>query len=379
MRYSWSALSAMVAVAGLAQADVLISNLPAPAGGGTFLSPAFLKEAAFRVPTGAGFRFTSATLRVTTPSTDNQPRVELWQGNASNALTFVARLETGTIPAIAPFDLVCEARSPVELERGGIYWIRVTATAGSFSWTGTADVVPTGVMTHVTYVNQGLPSATENYYSVEGEIVEHCIDFDRTPGSDGVIGNFDDLLIVAPTTFGAQAGQQTTQWAVQGVDFRPQPPVQDANEILNDDTFGPNPGSGVNILTSSSAGGGTITAVFTRPVYSVSLIAGIAGGLSDIVEIFDQSGALIDSAVGDSTRVVLRSNRPIGRMVVRGSVGLGIPAIDDLCMRFALPLSCEADFSGSSDPNSPLYGVPDGIVDASDFFYYLDRFVEGCP
>lgn len=379
MRYSRSALSAMVAVAGLAQADVLISNLPAPAGGGTFLNSAFLKEAAFRVPTGAGFRFTSVTLQVESPSADNLPRVELWKGDAVSAQTFVARLETGAIPAISPFEVVCEARSPVELDRGGIYWIRVTASTGSFVWKGTANVLPTGVLAHVAYLNQGLPSSVENYYSVEGEIVEHCIDFDRTPGSDGVIGNFDDLVIVAPTFFAAQAGQQTTQWAVQGVDFRPQPPVEDVNEILNDDSFGPNPGSGVNILTSSSAAGGTITAVFTRPVYSVSLIAGIADGLSDIVEIFDQSGALIDSAVGDSTRVVLRSNRPIGRMVVRGTSGLSIPAIDDLCMRFALPLSCAADLSGSSDPNSPLYGVPDGIVDASDFFYYLDRFVQGCP
>ncbi|MBX3364962.1 MAG: hypothetical protein KF866_09375 [Phycisphaeraceae bacterium] len=38
-----------------------------------------------------------------------------------------------------------------------------------------------------------------------------------------------------------------------------------------------------------------------------------------------------------------------------------------------------ADLSGSSDPNDPAYGVPDGQIDASDFFYYLDRFVAGCP
>ncbi len=38
-----------------------------------------------------------------------------------------------------------------------------------------------------------------------------------------------------------------------------------------------------------------------------------------------------------------------------------------------------ADLSGSSDPNDPAYGVPDGALDASDFFYYLDIFVAGCP
>ncbi|MCC6285681.1 MAG: hypothetical protein IT439_10365 [Phycisphaerales bacterium] len=36
---------------------------------------------------------------------------------------------------------------------------------------------------------------------------------------------------------------------------------------------------------------------------------------------------------------------------------------------------CPADLTGSSDPNDPAYGVPDGMVDASDFFYYLDQFV----
>jgi hypothetical protein len=38
----------------------------------------------------------------------------------------------------------------------------------------------------------------------------------------------------------------------------------------------------------------------------------------------------------------------------------------------------EGDLTGSSDPNDPAYGLPDGALDAADFFYYLDRFVEGC-
>ncbi|MCC6285792.1 MAG: endonuclease/exonuclease/phosphatase family protein [Phycisphaerales bacterium] len=37
----------------------------------------------------------------------------------------------------------------------------------------------------------------------------------------------------------------------------------------------------------------------------------------------------------------------------------------------------EADVSGSSDVNNPMYGVPDGLVDSSDFFYFLDQFVAG--
>lgn len=38
---------------------------------------------------------------------------------------------------------------------------------------------------------------------------------------------------------------------------------------------------------------------------------------------------------------------------------------------------CAPDLSGSVDPNNPAFGVPDGVVDAIDFFYYLDRFAAG--
>jgi hypothetical protein len=38
---------------------------------------------------------------------------------------------------------------------------------------------------------------------------------------------------------------------------------------------------------------------------------------------------------------------------------------------------CPADLTGSSDPNDPTYGQPDGILDAADFFYFLDQFAAG--
>ncbi len=38
---------------------------------------------------------------------------------------------------------------------------------------------------------------------------------------------------------------------------------------------------------------------------------------------------------------------------------------------------CPADLTGSSDPRERTYGVPDLDVDADDFFYFLDRFVDG--
>lgn len=46
-------------------------------------------------------------------------------------------------------------------------------------------------------------------------------------------------------------------------------------------------------------------------------------------------------------------------------------------LQFVSERTCVADLSGSSDPNDPGYGVPDGTIDASDFFFYLDQFALG--
>lgn len=44
---------------------------------------------------------------------------------------------------------------------------------------------------------------------------------------------------------------------------------------------------------------------------------------------------------------------------------------------FVHEVPCPADLTGSIDPNDPGYGVPDGVVDANDFFFYLDLFSAG--
>ncbi|MFG0327423.1 MAG: choice-of-anchor B family protein [Phycisphaerales bacterium JB037] len=37
------------------------------------------------------------------------------------------------------------------------------------------------------------------------------------------------------------------------------------------------------------------------------------------------------------------------------------------------------DLTGSSDPNDPSFGTPDSDCDGDDFFFYLDLFSQGCP
>jgi hypothetical protein len=46
--------------------------------------------------------------------------------------------------------------------------------------------------------------------------------------------------------------------------------------------------------------------------------------------------------------------------------------------QFAADNLAVADLTGSSDPNDPGYGTPDGTIDIADFFFYLDQFVVGC-
>lgn len=46
--------------------------------------------------------------------------------------------------------------------------------------------------------------------------------------------------------------------------------------------------------------------------------------------------------------------------------------------QFASGNAAVADVTGSADPNDSAYGVPDGVIDAADFFYFLDAFSVGC-
>ena len=42
------------------------------------------------------------------------------------------------------------------------------------------------------------------------------------------------------------------------------------------------------------------------------------------------------------------------------------------------PAACPADLTTGAIPGQPGYGVPDGIVNNDDFFYYLTLFAAGC-
>ncbi len=58
------------------------------------------------------------------------------------------------------------------------------------------------------------------------------IDFESFPGPDGQLGTMDDVPIIAPALFVDQPQQITTQYATLGIEFLPDPPMNDKSESL---------------------------------------------------------------------------------------------------------------------------------------------------
>ncbi len=153
------------------------------------------------------------------------------------------------------------------------------------------------------------------------------INFDVLPGPDNQLGTPDDVPIVAPSTFAAQTLQLTNEFTALGIDFTPNPPIQNQNEVLIATSFTTPPTyTAPNIFASS--GTLPIEATFSVPVRRVRALVGISGG-ADTLEIYDAAGALLGSMEGDDVEVELSSTTPIVRFVVRATVGT-TPAIDNL-------------------------------------------------
>jgi len=77
----------------------------------------------------------------------------------------------------------------------------------------------------------------------------------------------------------------------------------------------------------------------------------------------------------DFVAVLAGDGPPIRSVVIAGSAEPTAQLfLDGMALLIAADSGCEADLSGSSDPNDPAYGEPDGNADASDFFYFLDQF-----
>jgi hypothetical protein len=161
------------------------------------------------------------------------------------------------------------------------------------------------------------------------------VDFEKYPGLDGKLGTPDDVPITAPSFFDIQFEQQTTQFASLGIEFLPNPPQQNQNEILNDTTFTRTVGSSRNLLSTlrGQYAFGPIEARFSGPVYELKMAIGLGDELSvrpNLLEIFDGSSNLISSVVGSDEFVTLTSAVPIARFRVTATSIENQAAIDDV-------------------------------------------------
>lgn len=117
---------------------------------------------------------------------------------------------------------------------------------------------------------------------------------------------------------------------------------------------------------------GTINGVVVIPDFPVNF------NLHDLN--YDGTLTTADSPIGSACRADLTSSTD------PNDPGYGVPDglinIDDFFYfldQFVASNLNVVDLSGSSDPMNPEYGVPDGRINIDDFFYYLDLFVLGCP
>jgi hypothetical protein len=367
---------ALVACAGAAAcADNLISNLLAADSSNTLFGPGsstVYKAAGFRVPFYSTYVFDAATLKMDFDEpVRGDARVSLWRGVGTPQIE-ITELFGGPEVGVGSFTYVTPV--PVTLDPGQTYWLRVEAASGStgnFRWIATA-AAPSGELLNAGYVFNGDTSTVLNKYRIDGVLQRMCINFTTLPGPDGMHGTLDDVLNVAPPTFIQQTNQLSNEFAFHGIRFLGG--TDNRNEVLSDAFFGGNAGSSPNLLASESPQ--IIEIRFDRPVYGIECVFG-QGAIDgdDRLSLFDNMGGQIATFSGQNVPMSYHSNTEIFTLRAFALGSGAFAALDDLCVIFEPPPPCAADLTGSSDPNDPSYGVPDGTADAADFFYFLDQFV----
>jgi len=196
------------------------------------------------------------------------------------------------------------------------------------------------------------------------------IDFEFFPGPDGILRTADDEVVDAPRHFSLQTSQLTTQYASLGIEFVPNPPLENRNEILDDTSFRRNTGSSPNLVSTLRLAPnipgprhlyGPIEALFTVPIRHLSMAVGLwdEGG-PNLLEIFDEDGNVIDRITGFDEVVTLDSNVDIRSFTVSAVSAQSQASIDDVS--FAMrPVEIEIDIRPWSDTN-PVNPMSKGVI-----------------
>ncbi|MBX3364150.1 MAG: hypothetical protein KF866_05230 [Phycisphaeraceae bacterium] len=146
--------------------------------------------------------------------------------------------------------------------------------------------------------------------------------------------------------------------------------------------FGPSVG-GIEIDTSTGTlyglrdqAGGTRLVILDKVTGFQTDIGPLGAGIVDCDGLAYDAHTDTLYTIDDSTDTLYTINKFTGQATAIGRVSVPVGASYGMAAG-STPVVCVADMSGSSDPNDPAYGVPDGQIDSADFFYFLDQFVAG--
>ncbi len=137
------------------------------------------------------------------------------------------------------------------------------------------------------------------------------------------------------------------------------------------------PGGEVAFADVTSAAEGT--AAYTVTGAACTLLGGQP--CTDTIDLADSDPTQIESFEGVLTIeggvVTFTATFSMAMPLDPDNPSNGTLSVDSVVV--ARGIACAVDITGSSSPSSPSYLVPDGIVDAEDFFAFLGLFAAGDP
>lgn len=128
--------------------------------------------------------------------------------------------------------------------------------------------------------------------------------------------------------------------------------------------------------------GGAWTGTYAEGVSHASFGLNVPDGRIDL---YVAGGIWGQSGFCNAMQIVKHCDADFSTTAIAGTPGFGVPNgllnNDDFFYflgRFAENDPGEADLTASAVPGSPGFGLPNGVVNNDDFFYYLALFAAGC-